>query len=255
MSTNAPTILLYVSFPVLATIIGGIVATFRPPGRRLSSAIQHFAAGVVFAAVASELLPEISAEENNVAVIAGFTLGVALMLGIKWLLARTVGGHEDPAPAGAARVPETRVAATGQDSALGLVIAVAMDILIDGLLIGVGFAAGEEVGILLAVALTLELLFLGLSVAAALTANGVARAETMAVILALGLLVFVGAVVGSIPLGGLSGGALVAVLAFGAAALLYLVTEELLLEAHEQEDTLWVTALFFVGFLALYILH
>ena len=44
--------------------------------------------------------------------------------------------------------------------------------------------------------------------------------------------------------------------AFGLVALLYLVTEELLVEAHEQaEDTPWITALFFVGFLVLLVLQ
>jgi ZIP family zinc transporter len=71
----------------------------------------------------------------------------------------------------------------------------------------------------------------------------------------LGLLALVGAVAGSLLLGNLSGGALDVVLAFGVAALLYLVTEELLVEAHEREDTPWVTALFFIGFLVLFVLE
>ena len=40
------------------------------------------------------------------------------------------------------------------------------------------------------------------------------------------------------------------VLSFGAAALLYLVTAELLREAHEERESASATALFFVGFLA-----
>ena len=43
-------------------------------------------------------------------------------------------------------------------------------------------------------------------------------------------------------------------LAFGLIALLYLVTEELLVEAHETEDRPWVTAMFFIGFLLLLLL-
>ena len=43
--------------------------------------------------------------------------------------------------------------------------------------------------------------------------------------------------------------------AFGLIALLYLVTEELLVEAHETPDRPWVTAMFFVGFLALLLLE
>lgn len=48
---------------------------------------------------------------------------------------------------------------------------------------------------------------------------------------------------------------LAAVLAFGAAALLYLVTEELLVEAHEATETSVLTAMFFVGFLVIFILE
>ena len=38
------------------------------------------------------------------------------------------------------------------------------------------------------------------------------------------------------------------VLSFGAAALLYLVTAELLREAHEERESTSATAMFFVGF-------
>ncbi|MDW4783771.1 transporter, partial [Escherichia coli] len=43
--------------------------------------------------------------------------------------------------------------------------------------------------------------------------------------------------------------------AFGLIALLYLVTEELLVEAHQTPDRPWVTAMFFVGFLAILVLE
>ena len=52
-------------------------------------------------------------------------------------------------------------------------------------------------------------------------------------------------------LSGMSGAALDGVLSFGVAALLYLVTEELLVEAHEAPETPFLSATFFVGFLIL----
>lgn len=208
---------------------------------------------MVFAAVASELLPQISAEHNNLAVVAGFAAGVTLMLGIKWGLSQVVGGAAHGPTAAVDGASAT--GANGEESPIGLVVTVAVDVLIDGLLIGVGFAAGEEVGALLTVALTLELLFLGLSAAAALSDGQIARGKIIAVIVGLGALVLVGSLGGMLLLGGLSGGWLLAILSFGTAALLYLATEELLVEAHEREDTPLVTALFFVGFLALFVLH
>ncbi len=44
------------------------------------------------------------------------------------------------------------------------------------------------------------------------------------------------------------------VLSFGAAALPYLVTEELLVKAHEVKETPWITSAFFPGFIALYLI-
>lgn len=56
-------------------------------------------------------------------------------------------------------------------------------------------------------------------------------------------------------LNGISGAALDAVLLFGIAALLYLVTEELLVEAHEIPETPWLAATFFVGFLVMLVIE
>ena len=44
-------------------------------------------------------------------------------------------------------------------------------------------------------------------------------------------------------------------MSFGLMALLYLVTEELLVEAHEKPDTPFISAMFFVGFLGLLLLE
>ncbi|CAM3720132.1 hypothetical protein [Deinococcus frigens] len=65
----------------------------------------------------------------------------------------------------------------------------------------------------------------------------------------------VGATLGGTLLQGLSGLPLEIVLSFGAAALLFLVTEELLVEAHEVKETPWITSAFFLGFIALYLIE
>ncbi|HEX5314104.1 MAG TPA: hypothetical protein VFX38_04235, partial [Gammaproteobacteria bacterium] len=104
------------------------------------------------------------------------------------------------------------------------------------------------------IALAFEMFALGLALAATFEARGVARARTLALIAALGLLLVVGAVAGGVPLAGISGRDLAGVLAFGSAALLFLVTEELLSEAHETKDSAVLSGAFFVGFLVLLIL-
>jgi ZIP family zinc transporter len=77
----------------------------------------------------------------------------------------------------------------------------------------------------------------------------------LATIAVLAGLIMLGALIGGTLLAGLAGPWLEGVLAFGAAALLYLVTEELLVEAHELPDTPLMTACFFVGFLVIFLIE
>ena len=50
---------LYVLVPIFVTVVGGVVTTGGELGPQLRSALQHFTAGVVFAAVASEVRPDV----------------------------------------------------------------------------------------------------------------------------------------------------------------------------------------------------
>jgi zinc transporter, ZIP family len=225
-------VLLFVLFPVGAMILGGVIATVRTPGKQLGSALQHFAAGTVFAAVAVELLPDLVSKHAPLATIVGFSVGVALMLAIRAFTSkREQEGKEQ----------ERGIA--------GLVTAVGVDITLDGLLIGIGFVAGAKQGLLLTIALTLELLSLGLATVTASSQTGASRRKSMVTVTGLALLVLLGAVIGVIGLSHATEPILDAVLAFGVAALLYLVTEELLVEAHEVPETPLITSIFFVGFL------
>lgn len=232
--------LTYALIPVLATLIGGVFAAFRAPGRQARSLIQHFAAGVVFAAVAGELVPELMQERERLAVIVGMALGVGVMLGVKRL---TEGS-------GKSALPEP---APGAESPTGLLITIAIDVFVDGLLVGIGFAAGAQAGLLLTLALSVEALFLGLAASSGLSRSGATRGRMIATAAGLALLLGLGAAIGGTLLSGLVGFMLVTVLAFGAAALLYLVTEELLVEAHEGPESATGAATFFAGFLVLFL--
>ena len=221
-----------VTIPVATATTGGVVACYRPPSPRVRSGVQHLAAGLVFAAAATELVPDLSHEHHRVAIVVGFAIGLALMLGIEFLPARMLGPARTDSPA----------------SALG---AIGIDVFIDGLLIGIGFARGGHAGILLTAALTVELAFLGLAIAVALQAAGSTNTAVIATTFGMSLLVAAGGILGATAFADLSGAPLTGTLAFGIVALLFLVTEELLAEAHERPDTPLLTAMFFVGFLAI----
>lgn len=233
--------LLFSLLPVAGALIGSIIAVLRAPSEKARSYIQHFAAGVVFSLVGVELLPDIMKRHEPVQVVIGFTLGVAAMLAIK---------------AWSERLEKAAVAegAGARHVSLGLLVGVAVDVSVDGLLLGIGFAVGSSIGVLLAIALAMELLSLGLAVAAELGQAGVSRGRSVATVSGVSLLIVVGAVAGLLAVSSLPEPLIEVALSFGLAALLFLVTEELLVEAHETEETLAGTASFFVGFLVFLII-
>lgn len=234
MNDSLLTVLTYVMIPVVVTIIGGIIAAYKSPGEKTRITVQHFAAGVVFAAVALELLPELVTNLKLLPLIIGFSSGVALMLIVR-------------------KVSEKIEGSTGSG---GLVIAAGVDVFIDGLLIGVSFDVGLRAGIIITIALAIELLFLALSVASTLAKEGKSKLRIIGTTIALSLLVLIGATIGGTLLQGIHGSGLEGIIAFAVAALLYLVTEELLVEAHkEDKDSAFATTMFFVGFLIVLILE
>lgn len=220
MSQSLASLIAYTLIPCAGILAGSMISVAAAPAARVISAFQHFAAGVVFAAVAVELLPQVESLAAPVPMVAGFCLGVAAMFAAKAVFANA-----------------------------GIIVPVSIDLFIDGVLIAVGFAAGVQGGLVLLLGLTLETLSLGLSTAPALVRSGMSRLRAVALMAATGIVVVLGAGVGY-AVAGSSKDLLAGILGFGVAALLYLVTEELLAEAHEQPDTPLITATFFAGFLA-----
>jgi ZIP family zinc transporter len=218
--------------PAVVSVFGGLLAVVWNPSHHTRSLIQHFAAGVVLAALAVEVLPELGREHApGWILIASFTIGGLVMYAMKlWSIRMEA---------------TTEGLSKSEQWNYGLIIATFMDIAVDGFIIGAGFAAGANTGLVLALGLSVELLFLGLSLVSE-TIKGwrvaIMTSFLAGVVLActfLGYFLLKGASISSIS----------AILAFGVAALLYLVTDELLIEAHEVEEkpssTLWL----FAGFL------
>lgn len=231
-------VMMFAAVPAAAVVLGGVVAAVRTPGPKVQSAVQHIAAGVLFAALATELLPDVVHRRLPWVTLGGFALGVIAMLLLK-ALARRLEERE-----------ERSQNATPSGLPMSLLLASALDIALDGLLIGVSFAAGERQGLLITIAMTLEVLFLGVATAAAMRGPR-ARRLVLATTITFAVLLTAGAGIGAYFLASASPIVLDGVLSFGVAALLYLVTEELLTEAHEVDETPLLTSMFFVGFLSL----
>ncbi|WP_438397161.1 ZIP family metal transporter [Caballeronia sp. DA-9] len=227
---------LYTLPPVLAAIVGSALASASPPGPRTTSVIQHFTAGIVFAAAVLELLPQ-DRLHATAPVIMGFALGLALMLLLRkvseWIEVR-FGNSAFPT---------------------GLLLVTGVDLVVDGGVLGIAFAAGEQTGIILTIALTLEVLFLALSVSVAMSAAKVAKRWALTVPAGLALLLSASAIGGHEVFAGMSPKPYAVLLGFGTVALLYLVTEELLVEAHEVPETALATASFFFGFIVFFVIE
>lgn len=122
--------------------------------------------------------------------------------------------------------PDGASAAVARPFPYALAVAVGVDALVDGLLIGISSSSGAQAGVVITGALSIEMGFLGLTFATTLRKQS--RSARVRAILLPPLLLL---------LGGVCGGAIAALLAsspplhtgllaFGVAALLYLVTEE-----------------------------
>lgn len=231
ISESVHTIVL-MSVPALIALLGGIMASVWQPSHGTRSLIQHFAAGVVLAALAVELLPEIEREHAPGPVLIGaFAAGSIFMYVMKlWTI----------------RLEHKATTDSGEKSGnIGLLLATFIDVAMDGFIIGAGFAASGNTGMILALGLSVELLFLGLS----LSSERINGWRIILISGLLGLTVFAFSSLGNYVLAGASPALLGGVLAFSAAALLYLVTEELLMEAHEVEEKNISTLVLFSGFL------
>lgn len=223
--------LFLILIPVFAAVLSGVVVLVRQPSDRVRSGIQHFAAGVVFAGVAGEIIPDLEKFSPVIPVI-GFAIGVPLILIVSKVskrLAKQFGGST------------------------GLITAAAVDLALDGLPVGIGFAIGGKTGLILTIALTLELFFIGLAVAG--SAKRRSKLMTIGIPSALGILFGISALIGALVFKGVSANVQAVVLAVGAAVFLYLAAEELLTEAHEVEETSLSLSLFFAGFLALLVIE
>jgi len=221
--------------PAVASVLGGVAMALRSPSTPVESAIQHFAAGAVLAAVA-ELLADLPGRPVWL-VVAGLVAGVGFVL----VMERVTDAIEGRASAGAV----SRTA--------GLLVAMGADTLLDGFLAGLVVGAIAHGGLVLVLAFAVEMVTFGLAAGAALP-GAVSPGRVVGVTAALGVCFPIGMLVGAALASGLSGLAVGFVVALGVSVLVYLVTDELLAEAREEYESTGTLLAFFAGFVALYAL-
>ena len=228
---------IWLALPAVVMMLGGILTAFWHPSKTLIALVQHLAAGIILAALTVEVFPEMrSTEIAPITLIGSFTLGGLFMYAIKLFGQYLERDHK------------SQVALLQFN--YGFIITVFLDAALDGVTIGAGFAAGQKVGFALALGLSVEMLFLGMSLISE-TLKG-----TRVVLLSAGLsfTLLASAVLGYYLLSTMPPATIAIALAFSAAALLYLVTEELLIEAHQHQEQSYSMLILFTGFVAFWII-
>ena len=239
MNSFAPKVI-WSLIPTFAMVAGGGLTLIKPINDSIRSMILHFAAGVVFSVVSVELLPDIIKRHAPIQIIIGFSLGIATMLALRTLSRRAEKAADEQTKTD--RLP------------VSFLFGILIDIIVDGLLLGIGFATTGPIGTMLTIALSVELFALGLAVSASLQAKLLSKKRTFYLVGICSSIFIIASIASSAALRILDSNNLEIVLSFSLAALLFLVTEELLVEAHTEEETPFHTACFFLGFLALFIL-
>jgi len=267
---------LYSCIPAGAMLVGslGVLLTSGEINVVAQKCMLHLAAGIVMCAVATELCPILTATEGNkvhnlIGLVVGFSLGVALMLAMHELTHENEEDDKEPglgdrqpsygALQRASRIVRSNSLAEEEDLRSAFpasrVIAVAVDGALDGLLVGIASqASGLEGngGIVMAVAISVEMLFVGITTAGSMRSSKGSLPLKVFVSIFLPLCIIAGGIGGAVVADSLQSHLPVykGVVGFGTAALLFLVTEDLLLEAHEEgESHWWIDMFFFLGFI------
>ncbi|MDO8772220.1 MAG: hypothetical protein Q7K57_26665 [Burkholderiaceae bacterium] len=140
----------WLAMPAAVMLLGGVLTFFWYPSKMTISLVQHLAASIILAALMIEVFPEM--RRTNMAqstLIISFVVGVIFMYGVK-----IIGGYLE-------RGNEAQSAQ--QRFNYGLIITIFIDAALDGVTIGAGFAAGQKIGLALALGLSVEMLFLAMS--------------------------------------------------------------------------------------------
>jgi ZIP family zinc transporter len=209
-----------------ALTFGGLCSAAWKPGQRTQVVVQHLAAGTVFAGLVADVLQRLLKTTAYGAMAAGMVIGLLFMMLIRvWKKKKR----------GAALAP--------------FIIA---DVLTDGILIGLSIAFKSPVAVVFVVALAPEFALLGMTLSDEMAEGEWGPLKRIAAPALLGLGVIAGAGLGVWAHSG-PADLSVGIEGFGSIALAYFVTEALLRKAHAQEEKPWVAAMFFVGFIPLFL--
>jgi ZIP family zinc transporter len=220
------------------TALGGIVAEFRNVPQRVVARMLQFAGGVLTALVAATLMVPAINGGNPPAILLAFFIGGASFVVMDFTIARREAAKRDAELASAST---------------SLFIGVWVDMLIDGIVIGLASTMTLGTGLALAISIALS------TAPLALVSMSLAREKQMAarsrhLLLAFFALALIGgAIFGYLVLRGASPDARLTLVAIASGFLITTVTQSIIPEANRDGEPS-LAALYFVGGISLYAL-
>lgn len=222
--------------PAAGTFSGGLLAEWWPPSKRMLNRALHAASGIILAVVAVEVMPE------ALGAAPAWVLALAFMAGGSAYLLVEAG------------VERWQQGKKGSGAGAWMVyVAIATDLMGDGLLIGAGSAVSSQLAFSLALAQVLADIPEGFSVIGNFRSEGVKRGQRLLLSASFAVPVLGAAVLAYFTLRGRSEAVKMTALVFVAGLYVLAAVENVLREAHENAKDKRGSALAFLGGFALFL--
>ena len=221
------------ALPAAGNFLGSVLAELVPMTARRLSLTLHAAAGILLAVVAVELMPEALRQAPPWIVITSFTAGGLVFIALDHFLENI----------------RTRAGKSSRSGPWTIYASVAIDLISDGIMIGVGSVVSERLALVLALGQALADVPQALATMALLQER-TSRAHRIGLAVLLTVPLYVGSIFGYFVLRGRSRLAQFGVLGFTAGLLTTLAVEEIIPQAHERGESHAAAAAFVIAFAA-----
>lgn len=226
------------ALPVVSNFIGAMIAEALPSSKQTLGLALHAAAGVLLAIASTELIPRVVMAKPVWATILALFLGGAFFVWVNQLL----------------NLSKNRLRGIDLNTvSLAIFLSIAIDLFGDGLMIGTSLTIAPHLGVVLASGRVVAHIPEGFVTNTAFKSQNMPRTKRFLLLAAFIIPVWLGATLGYWGLRGQADLPKLIVLAFTTGTLITAITEEIIPEAHQTQDTNW-SILTFIGSFALSIL-